>query len=232
MEMTSKASLRSFGRRQGRKLSPSKQQKLEIGLENFGLPQDLDHTTPQDIFPDQYKSYVLEIGFGNGGFIYSQAQKNPETAYIGAEVFMNGVAHLCADLVDGPLNNIRLYVNDARDLLAALQPASLDQILLLFPDPWPKKKHKKRRILNAETLRQFADLIKPGGQFICASDNADYVNMALELVLHSSDFSWTPTGSDDWTMPPTGWSSTKYELKDNNHRDRPTYLTFQRTRCE
>jgi len=203
-------------------------------MEEYGLPQKSDDIKSYDFNElQEYPSIHLEIGFGDGLRLAEQAAQTPEALFIGAEIFLNGVAQCSRKIQEKGIENIRLFHGVAQDLMEALPDESLDSIYLLFPDPWPKKKHTSRRFLQIERLAEFHRLLKPsssgGGRLIFASDNHEYVNWTLERVLSTDYFSWPQTRQADWTTPPPDWISTKYEKKLNNHGEEAAYFEFLKT---
>lgn len=198
------------------------------------LPQlsvALDHCDPSDIFqkPGRYKKYALEIGFGGGEHLAARAHQQPDTGFIGSEVFVNGVSKLLAAVEQEGLTNIRIYPDDVRDLLPCLPVACFDYVYLLYPDPWPKKRHNKRRFIRPENLAELHRILKPGGAFIFASDIADYVNWALAHIRHHGGFIWTARRADDWRHADAQWPGTRYEAKAIKAGRQPTYLHFLRS---
>jgi tRNA (guanine-N7-)-methyltransferase len=171
---------------------------------------------------------VLEIGFGGGEHLAAEARAHPEARCIGCEPFVNGVAKLLAAVAREGLENIRLWDRDATELLPRLPAAALDTVYLLYPDPWPKRRQRKRRFLSDETLSAFAHILKPGGELRFATDVDDYAGWALVRVLRSKDFAWTAERPDDWRRPWDGWPGTRYEAKALAEGRRPSYLTFRR----
>ncbi len=165
----------------------------------------------------------LEIGFGGGEHLAHQAKLHPDINFIGAEPFLNGVAKLLALIEEKRLANIRIHDGDARYLLETLPGASLDRIYLLYPDPWPKARHAKRRFVNAETLAQFHRLLKPRGLFLFASDIADYVDWTREHISVHGGF----REEDDPSDPFEDWIQTRYEIKARREGREPAYLTFR-----
>ncbi len=156
----------------------------------------------------------LEIGFGNGEFLSYMSQNHPEINLIGCEPFMNGVAALLASL-DNPVNNLKIWHDDARILMDTIPDHSIDRVYLLNPDPWPKTRHHKRRFVQIETLDDLARLLKPNGQFIMSTDVADLANWMHEKTWNHGAFEWTSTSQDDWLSPPDDWplDKTRYMKK-------------------
>jgi tRNA (guanine-N7-)-methyltransferase len=167
----------------------------------------------------------LEIGFGGGEHLAHQAELHPDANFIGAEPFRNGVAKLLALIEEKSLANIRIHDDDVRYLLEKLPSASLSRIYVLYPDPWPKKRHHERRIVNAETLKQFHTLLKPDGMLLFASDIADYVEWTLREVREHGGFGL----ADNLSEPFENWFQTRYETKAKREGRETQYLTFIRT---
>ena len=161
----------------------------------------------------RYEQTWLEIGFGAGEHLAWQAQHNPSALIIGAEYYLNGFARACKYVEDERLNNVRLHHGDARSVLDSLAASSLSRVFILHPDPWPKKRQWRRRIVNNETLDRLAQLITPGGILRVASDHADYQPWIMRLLLSHPEFKWTATKSSDWTTRKEDWPQTRYEAK-------------------
>jgi tRNA (guanine-N7-)-methyltransferase len=218
-----------FGRRRGKTLSPLQASTLAGGLQGYGL--DLGQPPPPDIrtlFSARVYDVRLEIGFGGGEHLRHEAAACPETGFIGVEPFVNSMAKMTAALAEAPLANLRLYDDDATRLLDWLPQASLSGIDLLYPDPWPKKKHWKRRFVSPVNLDRFARVLKPGGKFRFASDIDSYVNWTLLACAAHGAFEWQAGEAADWRMPYAGWPGTRYEAKAFREGRTPAYLTFSR----
>lgn len=155
----------------------------------------------------------LEVGFGGGEHLAWQAEKNPEIGHIGCEPYISGVAKLLARIADKNISNIRLYPEDARDVIAALPDASLGRVFILFPDPWPKTRHHKRRFIQTEMLDELARIMKPGSELRFATDDPSYRIYALERLTAHAAFSWLARGQEDWRARPADWPQTRYEAK-------------------
>lgn len=228
-ERRSRASEAFFGRRKGKPLRERQAQHLETVLP--ALKVDLSIPAPADIaslygFPTA--RIRLEIGFGGGEHLIHRALETPDTGFIGVEPFVNSMAKLIGRVEETGARNIRLYDDDATELLDWLPAASIDQIDLLYPDPWPKKKHWKRRFVSKVNLDRFARVLKPGGLFCFASDIDTYVNWTL---MHCGDhpaFAWTAENAADWLTPFAGWPGTRYEAKARREGRKSAYLTFRR----
>ncbi len=203
--------LRSYGRIKSRPIKAR-----QAGLMDSLLPKiALDMTGPVDprtIKPDAAEVW-LEIGFGGGEHMAAQAGKRPDVLILGAEPFVNGVASAVRHVDEQALANVRILHGDARELMLALPDGCLDRVFILFPDPWPKTRHHKRRIVQAETLEVLARLLKPGGGLRFATDVAGYADWALEQVLACGLYRWQAERADDWRTPPVDHVTTRYEEK-------------------
>ena len=179
------------------------------------------------LFP-QAEEFQLEVGFGGGEHLAWQAKQNPKTGYIGAEPFINGVSKLLGHIDEGGLENVRIHHDDARPLIEALPEASLARIYVLHPDPWPKKKHHKRRMISPWFFTEAARLIKPGGELRVASDIRDYIRWTLMHERNAPAFEWTAGCAADWKERPDDWPQTRYEAKSLREGREPAYLVFRR----
>jgi tRNA (guanine-N7-)-methyltransferase len=216
-----------FGRRKGKGLRAAQAGRIEDILPGLRLPLDR-LADPLSLFPGQPVALRLEIGFGGGEHLAAQAHAHPDHAFIGCEPFVNGVAKLVAAIEAQGLTNIRIHDRDAVELLARLPPASCSRVDLLYPDPWPKRRQRKRRFVSDERLAAIARVLKPGGEFRFATDIDDYAAWTLERVLRSPDFVWTATCAGDWREPWTGWTRTRYEAKALREGRKPSYLVMRR----
>ena len=170
----------------------------------------------------------LEVGFGGGEHLAWQAAQNPHVGFVGAEPFVNGVAKLLSHIDEQNLKNIRIHFGDARPLLEALPDAALSRLFVLHPDPWPKKRHHKRRMISPWFFAEAARLLKSGGELRIASDIADYIRWTLMHVANAPAFEWTAECADDWKRRPEDWPQTRYEAKAIKEGRTPTYLIFHR----
>ncbi len=231
-----------FGRRQGRRIRKAKTSLLERFLPQLQINKNSVFKT-SDLFGIPVKSVCLEIGFGNGEHIAGQALRCPDTGFIGAEVFKNGVANLLSlitgikqadevpdeiSLLPGRVDNIRIYDDDIRLLFSRLPDQFLDKVFLLFPDPWPKKRHASRRFVNPDNLKEIARILKPGGLFRIATDHPVYKSWVLHQMHKNPDFRWTASCGRDWKHPPADWVETKYQRKAIAEGRRPVFLDFKR----
>lgn len=218
-----------YGRRKGKKLSPRRTGLIESLYPRLAV--DLATPAPADIrqlFPVPVGHVRLEVGFGGGEHLLANATAFPNTGFIGVEPFVNGMAKALAAIDETGVRNIRLHDGDAALLLDWLPPASLSAIDLLYPDPWPKKRHFKRRFVSDENLSRIARVLTPGGTFRVASDIESYIDWTLLHVLKRQDLVWTARGADDWRKPFPGWPGTRYEQKAIAAGRSPAYLAFQR----
>jgi tRNA (guanine-N7-)-methyltransferase len=180
------------------------------------------------LFPVPVAEVRLEIGFGGGEHLIAEATASPGAGFIGIEPFVEGMAKAVSAITDAGLRNVRLYDGDAVHLLDWLPPASLARVDLLYPDPWPKRRHWKRRFVSPENLERIACVLAPGGLFRVASDIDDYIAWTLLHLMRRKDFGWTAERADDWRKPFPGWPGTRYEGKAIRAGRRSTYLEFRR----
>jgi tRNA (guanine-N7-)-methyltransferase len=216
------------GRRRGRKLCAHHASLLRTVLPFLSIDASLPIPDPACLFPDRPSALWLEIGFGAGEHLAAQAQAHPDIGYLGCEVFLNGIAKALALIEAGRLRNVRLYNGDARAMIAALPGDALDGAYLLYPDPWPKRRHHRRRFLSDEMLNRLARVMRAGAELRFATDIDGNAGWSLARVLRSPDFVWAPTGPRDWQTPWDGWTGTRYEAKALRDGRRPAYLTFRR----
>jgi len=217
-----------FGRRKGKKL-----RARQAGLIGTLLPRlaiDLTIPPPADLQKlfDNVDDVRMEIGFGGGEHFVSEAEQHPQTGFIGAEPFVNGMAKALAAIEARGLRNIRLHHGDAIEMLAWLPSSSLARVDLLYPDPWPKRRHWKRRFVQDKSVEAIARVLKPGGEFRFATDISDYAAWTLVRLLRSHEFVWPAERANDWRLPWSGFDSTRYEAKAKREGRKPCYLTFRR----
>jgi tRNA (guanine-N7-)-methyltransferase len=218
-----------FGRRKGHKLR-ARQAELMATL----LPQlavDIAQPAAADLaalFPIPVDDIQLEIGFGGGENMIAQATARPRTGVVGVEPFVNGMAKALAAIEAAQLRNIRLHFDDATGLMAWLPAASLARIDLIHPDPWPKRRHWKRRFVQDATIAQFARILRPGGELRFVTDIADYAAWTLRHFIQSTDFVWTAERADDWRKAWPDFAGTRYHAKAAREQRRPCFLIFRR----
>jgi tRNA (guanine-N7-)-methyltransferase len=217
--------LRSYGRRKGRPLSARKAQLLKELLPQLRL--DLKSSAPGHLctlFPVPVADVWLEIGFGSGEHLLWQAEQHGDVGLIGCEPFVNGVASLLGAIEAQDLKTIRLHDGDARDVLAWLPDRSIGRMFILFPDPWPKKRQIKRRLLSQETVKHLARVLAPRGELSFASDIVDYAEQALAVLIGSGAFA----AKDQSQQRPSAWPETRYERKALSQGRQISYMRFCR----
>jgi tRNA (guanine-N7-)-methyltransferase len=217
-----------FGRRKGKKLRAAQGDLVEKLLPSLRVTPGL---TPSALFPasnSEARQTWLEIGFGGGEHLAAQARSHPDVNFIGCEPFVNGMAKLLAVIEQEKLENIRIWDEDVTDLLRTLPDACLDRVYILYPDPWPKRRQRKRRLVSDETLAELARVMRPGAELRFASDIDNYIGWVLARALRSPDFLWTAERPDDWRKPYEGWPGTRYEAKAIREGRVPSYLRFVR----
>jgi tRNA (guanine-N7-)-methyltransferase len=217
-----------YGRRKGKPLKKAHLQRLESILPGLSIPlPDLDFVDLSQVFNDPaLRQYSLEIGFGGGEHLVTQAINNPQTGFIGAEAFINGVASLLHLVEEQALTNIRVFPQPVWPLLKKLRPRSLAKVFILFPDPWPKIRHHKRRLIQRETLRAIEQLLVADGELRIASDHREYIDWIVKLTTNIAGL----VPQFDITSPPThkpnDWPSTRYEEKALKLGKLCYYLTY------
>jgi tRNA (guanine-N7-)-methyltransferase len=221
--------LRSYGRRRGRKLSPRQESLLANTLPPLSIALGAPAPSPlRALFAPPVADVWLEIGFGGGEHLLWQARQHPTIGMIGCEPFLDGVVKVLSAIEQGPLANIRLHADDARPLLRWLPRASIGRAFILFPDPWPKARHQKRRLVGEATLRGLARALRPGAELRMATDIGDYAGAMLLAVEAEGSFSLTAESASDWRQRPTDWPQTRYEAKALREGRRCSYFRFLR----
>jgi tRNA (guanine-N7-)-methyltransferase len=218
-----------FGRRKGHKLRPRQARLFDTLLPSLAI--DLKRPAPAGLgalFPVPVTEVALEIGFGGGEAMIAQAQARPATGFIGVEPFVNGMAKALAAIEDNGLRNIRLHFADAVDLVAWLPAMSLSRIELVHPDPWPKRRHWKRRFVQDDMVAQLARILRPGGEFRFVTDIADYAAWTLQRFTRSTAFEWMAQCADDWRNPWPGFVATRYHAKAARQARVSCFLMFRR----
>jgi len=222
-----------YGRLKGRGLRNLQQEILNNQLNKLSIPSvsqyfnpDRKHIEVSDLFHD-LASVNLEIGFGGGEHLVYQAKRNPNIGFIGCEPYINAVAMLAGKLSLLDLENVRIYPGDVRDLFDVLPDDSIGNVFLLYPDPWPKKRHHRRRFVTSEYLIDLNRVMKTGAVLRIATDIPDYVRQSLQEVM-KHNFSWMASDALDWRECWSDWISTRYEKKALLEGRKPYYLTFEK----
>jgi tRNA (guanine-N7-)-methyltransferase len=238
-ELVKRGRQRSFGRTSSR-MSLADQEKLDTRLAEF----ELKYTNTKDEQIDlpkilsKYNKLVVELGIGNGQSVYNRSGDEPENAFIGVEVYKNGLRSLVIDMEKSPHKNLKISGDDARNVLEALPENSVDELVVLYPDPWPKKRHNKKRIIQKDFLELAAKVVKEDGKLFIATDIPDYAFWMIREIMQQGDFFPTAIDPIEWTKAPNWWVSTKYEKKALQLGRRPWYMTFAmnvekiNTKCE
>ncbi|MET0742512.1 MAG: tRNA (guanine(46)-N(7))-methyltransferase TrmB [Microvirga sp.] len=212
-----------FGRRKGKRLRVGQDDlvqtllpRLRVNPEAPAGPAAADRRT------------WLEIGFGGGEHLLAQARAHPDVAMVGCEPFLNGMAKLLAAIDREALTNVRVFDDDVTRLLPAWPAASIDRVSILYPEPWPKRRQRKRRLVSDAFLTGLSRIMQPGAELRFATDIDDYAGWTIARVLRSADFRWDARRPDDWRRPWADWPGTRYEAKALEAGRVPTYLTFKR----
>lgn len=224
------AELRSFGRRRGRKPSERQQRLLIETLPELAL--DLQSPAPEPLsalFPVPVGEVWLEIGFGGGEHLLWQAEHHREVGLIGCEPFLDGVVKVLSRVAKDKMATIRLHAEDARPLLRWLPDGSIRRCFILFPDPWPKAKHRKRRLIGRALVEALARVLAPGAELRIATDIDDYARAIVVAVVCQGGFSWLAERPQDWRVRGDDWPPTRYEQKALREGRRPIFLRFRRT---
>ena len=215
---------RFYGRRKGRPLRASVRRLLDEDLPQFAFD-------PTRLIDDQFgrkADRFLEIGFGGGEHLAGLAARLPDYELIGAEPFINGVASLLRHIKEQQLGNIRIWPDDVRLIMPSLGAASLAGAFIMFPDPWPKKRHSSRRILQTTLLDQLAVMIRPGGRLVLASDDSTAKSWLLQAATAHADFVWTARGPQDWRQRPSELPETRYMKTADRAKRQSSWFLFQR----
>jgi tRNA (guanine-N7-)-methyltransferase len=222
--------LRSYGRRRGRKPSDRQARLLSEVLPRIAFDVSQPPMPSGRLREAESEGITnLEIGFGGGEHLLWQVRANPAQKFIGCEPFEDGVVKVLSAIDDEKIENVRIHMGDARDVLRALPDASISRAFILFPDPWPKKKHRKRRLVNAETIALLARVIKSDGELRLGTDIGDYAAQMLDVTTANSHFQWLANGPSDWRVRPDDWPGTRYEAKAEREGRKRYYFRFSRT---
>ena len=223
MSLKSK-SLRTYGRIKSRSLKPRQARLFETRLPDLALPTA--PFEPRALMPAATQVW-LEAGFGAGEHLATQAERNPDVLLLGAEPFVNGLAACLAHIDDRALANVRLHHGDVRAVMGWLPDASIDRLFVLFPDPWPKARHAKRRLIEPGFIAEAARVMRRGARLRFATDWADYADWTLQRLLSALEFRWLAQSADDWRRPPADHVTTRYETKRLGDCA-PIWLEFER----
>lgn len=218
-----------FGRRKGHALKPRQSDLFDTLLPKLAI--DLGKPAPADLrslFATTVEDVRLEIGFGGAEHLIAEAKAQPHTGFIATDAFVNAVAKALVAINTAGLANIRIYFGDAIELIGWLPDRGLSRIDLLYPDPWPKRRHWKRRFIQDENLTRLARILKHGGELRFATDIGDYAAYALARILRSKEFGWTADCADDWRRPWPDFTGTRYETKARREGRVPSYFIFRR----
>ncbi|MCX8255119.1 tRNA (guanine-N(7)-)-methyltransferase [Beijerinckiaceae bacterium RH AL1] len=216
-----------YGRRSGKALAHYQRELVRTLLPRLSL--DPTHAIDaRGAFMRPVRDIWLEVGFGAGEHLLATAAANPDIGMIGCEPFLNGVARALADLAGADLENIRLHCGDAAEIIDRLPDASLGRVFVFYPDPWPKRRQRKRRFLSDEMLTKLARVMRPGAELRFATDIDDKCGWTLARLLRSPYFVWTAERAADWHFPWPGWVETRYEQKAKAEGRRPCYITAVR----
>jgi len=218
---------RFYGRSRGKALRAGQARLLAERLPQVAITPAA-FADPTGLFPSPVREVWLEIGFGGGEHLIAQAKANPDVGLIGCEPFVNGVAKALAGLTAERLSNVRLRAGDAIRLIEAAPDRFFSRVFVLYPDPWPKRRHRKRRIVNEALIEQLARAMRPGAELRFASDIDDYVGWTLRRLLAAPQFLWLARGPGDWRSPWPDWTTTRYEAKARLADRSSSYLTFRR----
>lgn len=222
--------LRSYGRRRGRKPSPRQATLWSEVYPRYALPLERPAPDPlTGLFDGAVADVWLEIGFGGGEHLIWQAKANLNVGLIGCEPFQDGVVKALAAIETEGIGNVRLHGDDARPVLRWLPEGSIGRAFILFPDPWPKKRHHKRRLVSETTLAELARVMRPGAELRIATDIAEYARWILEAVTREGSFAWTAACAGDWHERGLDWPPTRYEQKALRDGRRCSYFRFRRT---
>jgi len=231
-----------YGRRQGRKIRKAKTSLLDAFLPQLRITENTKFDV-RTMFGEPVEKVYLEIGFGNGEHLAGQAKNQPHIGFIGAEVFKNGVANLLSiitgikegsnlpdtfKLTEGRKDNIRIFDDDMRILFSRIPDNFLDKVFVLFPDPWPKKRHAFRRFINPDNLKEIARILKKGGILRVATDHKVYKGWTLRQLHNNEHFRWTATCGNDWKHEPQDWVETKYQRKAIREGRKPVFLDYEK----
>ena len=219
--------LRSFGRRRGRKRSARQNTIFKTGLARWGLADEAeDLADPAQLFSFAPSQIWLEIGFGGGEHLIWQAEHHPEIGFLAAEPFEDGVVKVLTAIEEKQLRNVRVFPGDARQVLRRLPPNSIDRVFVLFPDPWPKARHAKRRLVSTPLFTALSQILKDTAEVRIATDIVSYAAAILQTAHHHPNFRWQASTPSDWRQRPSDWPATRYETKARRADRKPYFFQF------
>ena len=225
--VTSHRPLRSFGRIKSRTIKPAQSVLIDTLLPSLQIRISDEGRVDFDQMGAPDREVWLEVGFGGGEHLAGQASAHPGVTVLGAEPFLNGAASALRHIDEQKLTNIRLHIGDARDLIHGLTDAMISRVFILFPDPWPKARHHKRRLVSATFVSELARVVSKGGTVRFATDWADYANEALLTFMANANFAWRAEGPSDWRDPPSDHVTTRYQQKQLGDVA-PVFFDFER----
>lgn len=229
--MTKERFRKVYGRRQGRPLRGDRQEALDVLYPKLCVDKSIltkeANINPRDWF-DDVETIKFEIGFGNGEFLRNNMLKNPNTGFIGAEPFVNGVSAFLKSIKDDPHDNVRVFMDDALLIAQSLADDTLDGMYVLNPDPWHKSRHHKRRMITQNNLDVFSRILKSDAILTMTTDVDSLAEWMCTEATNHPDFEWTATCADDWRVMPDDWYQTRYELKGIKAGRKQSYLHFKR----
>jgi len=215
-----------YGRSRGKALRKGQQRLIGEVLPRIAVEPGA--LAAPGLFAFEPREFWLEIGFGAGEHMIAEASANPDVGFVGCEPFLNGVAAALAGVERANLSNVRIRRGDAQALLEAAPPGFFSRVFILYADPWPKRRHNRRRLVSEVMVEAIARALSPGGEARFATDIDDYAGWTLKRFLASPHFRWTAAQADDWRLPWPGWRSTRYEAKARREGRKSAYLTFAR----
>ncbi len=223
---------RVYGRRLAAALSPARQARLDKWLPEIEIilpdQKPVEITAPEEYFKNIMQDHWLEVGFGKGEHLATQAANNPSVGLIGCEPFINGVSSLVDQIDSGQLENVRIFKDDARLMMDSLPDQSIGRAFILFPDPWPKARHHKRRIVSAGNIAALGRILKDGAELRIGTDHMEYCRWIMAHMLSSQDFDWVSDKPEDWRARSKDWPPSRYERKSLEQGRKSSYLRFIR----
>ncbi len=223
---------RLYGRKMTRPLGKERAHAYEKLMPVVSIPLETVAGTrnlkPSSLFKKSYEEHWLEIGYGNGEHLVALMERYPDVGLIGVEPFINGTAALMQHLEHRPIDNVRSFMDDAVLFVDALEDECVNRIYILNPDPWPKKRHAKRRIIQPYTLSEFSRILKPGGILVTCTDVNNLADWMVTQLMNHPDFEWMARNKTDWQTPPPEWIETRYAAKGKKHGRKQSFLIFRK----